>query len=236
MKKCIYGCENPGIFEGKGFYGKGKFRCSENWTQCPVHRKQISERVKKIRESESQEKKLETSIKRKHTMSLISENGLTGLQMNMLAVAKSRRQKDGTYFGIDKTIKTKRSILDDQGRDIYQLTAIKTAETRFGVYAGLKGKTAFEIYRYHVIKFTKHQPLNTLVNFEKRAGYGKSKDPYQLDHKFSTVQGFLNNIPPYIIGHISNLQMLPSKENNSKGSNCSITKEALFESFFNSLS
>jgi hypothetical protein len=77
------------------------------------------------------------------------------------------------------------------------------------------------------MKITNQQPLHLLENFDKRAAYGKSDDPYQLDHRFSIVQGFLQKVNPDVIGNIYNLQMLPSRENNSKGSNCSITLEQL---------
>jgi len=228
---CIYGCGLPGLFEGKGFYGKGKFRCSENWTHCPAKRLEIGKRVKNACDKRSDVQKKEIQQKRKDTLSKIDEYGNSGFKKNALAVANARRLPDGSYKGIIKTVKTKREIKDIKGHDIFMQAAIKTAASRFGIYAGLAGKTEFEIYRYHVNKITNKQPLHLLPNNEKRAGYGKSEDPYQLDHKFSTIQGFLNNIPPFIIGHISNLEMLPAKTNNSKGSNCSISKEELFMQF-----
>jgi len=41
----------------------------------------------------------------------------------------------------------------------------------------------------------------------------------------------MNHIPAKIIGHWSNLEMLPSQLNGSKWSNCSITEEQLFENY-----
>ena len=55
---------------------------------------------------------------------------------------------------------------------------------------------------------------------------------YTLDHIYSVQQGFRDNIPPYIIGHWSNLRLIPHKENSSKGMRCDKTKEQLFEDFF----
>lgn len=43
-----------------------------------------------------------------------------------------------------------------------------------------------------------------------------------LDHKISKCFGFNNNIEPNIIGNIHNLQIIPIKDNCSKGANCSI--------------
>lgn len=67
-----------------------------------------------------------------------------------------------------------------------------------------------------------------MENYEKR-----SKTGYSLDHKYSVRAGFDNNVPPKVIGHISNLHFIPVKENSSKGAECLITKEMLYELFKN---
>ena len=50
---------------------------------------------------------------------------------------------------------------------------------------------------------------------------------YHLDHKFSIIEGFKNNIKPEIIGSINNLEFIPWEENLLKRAKCSITKEQL---------
>ena len=233
---CMWGCGREGIFPSTSYYGlkDGKMKCSTSWTKCPAKQKTIKDAGNKISntyKNKSHEAKENIKQKRLSTLSIIDENGESGFSKNAQAVVRARRKADGTFSGSEKTKLTKRQCIDEHGRDIYQLAAIKTATTRFGQYAGLAGKTDFEKYRYWVYKITELQNLSLLENFSKRAGYGKTDDPYQLDHKFSVVQGFLHNIPPFIIGHISNLEMLPAKQNNSKGSNCSVTLEELFTSF-----
>lgn len=52
---------------------------------------------------------------------------------------------------------------------------------------------------------------------------------YELDHKYSKHQGFLNNVPPEVIGHYSNLQMIPRHSNRKKYNKCSITIDELYE-------
>lgn len=52
---------------------------------------------------------------------------------------------------------------------------------------------------------------------------------YELDHKYSKHQGFLNNVPPEVIGHYSNLQMIPRHSNRKKYNKCSITLNELYE-------
>jgi len=45
--------------------------------------------------------------------------------------------------------------------------------------------------------------------------------------------GFINDIPPEIIGSIVNLEILPARLNNSKKEKCSITKKQLFQQYEN---
>ena len=52
-----------------------------------------------------------------------------------------------------------------------------------------------------------------------------------LDHIYSIQQGFRELIPPYIIGHWTNLRVISLSENSIKGMRCDKTKEQLFEDF-----
>jgi len=61
---------------------------------------------------------------------------------------------------------------------------------------------------------------------------GLSRMDYNLDHMFSILEGFKNNIPPYIISDRCNLEIIPRYDNLSKGCECSITKGRLFNMFF----
>lgn len=54
-----------------------------------------------------------------------------------------------------------------------------------------------------------------------------------LDHIYSIQQGFRESIPPYIIGHYTNLQVIGLSENSIKGMRCDKTKEELFADFDN---
>jgi hypothetical protein len=73
---------------------------------------------------------------------------------------------------------------------------------------------------------TNKQPIKDLPNYSKRGRVG-IKDAYHLDHKYSIIEGFKNNIPPYLIGSINNLEMITWEENCSKKQNCSIELEEL---------
>lgn len=60
----------------------------------------------------------------------------------------------------------------------------------------------------------------------------KRSHNYHLDHKYSVYDGFVNNIPPYILADVSNLEILPQKDNLVKYTNSSITLDELFEQVF----
>jgi ribosomal protein L37AE/L43A/transposase len=79
----------------------------------------------------------------------------------------------------------------------------------------------FKKYKREVINLTKKQPIYELPNFNKR-GVSGVEGNYHLDHKFSIVEGFIQNINPNIIGNIKNLEFIPWEENVKKRTNCSI--------------
>jgi hypothetical protein len=56
---------------------------------------------------------------------------------------------------------------------------------------------------------------------------------YDLDHKYSVIEGFKNNISPEIIGHWKNLEILKGKNNRSKWRGCSITLVELLREICN---
>ena len=66
-------------------------------------------------------------------------------------------------------------------------------------------------------------------------GPNKRSRDLHLDHIYSIAEGFVNNIPPEIIGHWTNLRLIPKIENSSKGAKCHKTQEQLFEDFFNEI-
>jgi len=82
--------------------------------------------------------------------------------------------------------------------------------------------TRFQHYYKEVRKFT-HLTLkynfNKIPNIELR---GK-KHGYDLDHKFSIIDGFNNNIDPKVIGHWKNLEVIKAFDNRKKAGESSIS-------------
>ena len=77
-------------------------------------------------------------------------------------------------------------------------------------------KNDFEKYKSEVARITRKQDLTLLENYDKPRGLCGVDGAYQLDHKISIKYGYENNMPPEEIGHISNLQFIPWKENRTK--------------------
>lgn len=103
-----------------------------------------------------------------------------------------------------------------------------------GIYVPLEDLTEYQKYRNNVISFSEYN----LKLFGDEYIYENWKDDRnffnkQIDHIYSIKNGFLYNIPPYIIGSIINMRLIPYKENLSKGSKNDITKEILMEKYNN---
>jgi hypothetical protein len=95
-----------------------------------------------------------------------------------------------------------------------------------------KNKNDYEIYSRKVWKNTyqsvKEQGSN-IKNIELRG----RKYKYQLDHKYSIIEGFKNNIDPKIIGHWKNLEIISDIKNTRKLGKCSITIQELIQEINN---
>lgn len=113
--------------------------------------------------------------------------------------------------------------------NLHKLGIVRTEDRfRLGIdYEGyLESLPAYKKYRSNVMKVTNKQDISRLENVNKRGLCG-TKGAFQLDHKFSILEGFKEGIEPEIIGNIYNLEFIPWEENLKKGSNCSITEEEL---------
>jgi transposase-like protein len=89
----------------------------------------------------------------------------------------------------------------------------------------------YKKYRRKVINITNKQPIESLSNYEKR-GLAGVEGAYHLDHKYSILEGFKNDISPEIIGNINNLEYITWEDNLSKKEKCSITKEELLKIYY----
>ena len=97
---------------------------------------------------------------------------------------------------------------------------------------GIDDYNEFMKYRNKVTSLTnktyrKYKNIINPNNYKR----GKGLNDYQLDHKFSILEGYKQHIDSEIISSLPNLELLSSHDNESKGCKCSITKEELLEAY-----
>lgn len=90
----------------------------------------------------------------------------------------------------------------------------------------LKKLPEYVKYKRNVLRITNCQPISSLDYFNKR-GVSGIDGAYHLDHKYSILEGFKNNISFEKIGNIKNLIFIPWKDNLTKRTKCSISKEEI---------
>ena len=95
-----------------------------------------------------------------------------------------------------------------------------------GIWVPYESLTEYESYKREVWSHTNQNDLSELKNFYLRGKAGED-GAYHLDHKFSISRGFIEGIPPEIIGDKKNLEFIPWEENLSKQGKCTITIEEL---------
>lgn len=107
-----------------------------------------------------------------------------------------------------------------------RLSKIRLIFEEKGLWVPLEKKDDYQLYRYLVNFYTNKNQLSIMDNYDKR-GLAGIQGAYQLDHKYSIIQGYLNVVSPELIGSLQNLKFVPWEENASKQSKCSITLEEL---------
>ena len=122
---------------------------------------------------------------------------------------------------IGKRSKTYWASLTQEQKDVISQKT-KNTKVENGEWLADELREVFELYKSKVRTITRHNELNLLENYDKRG-----RTNYHLDHKYSIWQGFIDNTPPMIVGHIKNLKMVPFQENLAKYNKCSITLNEL---------
>jgi len=130
----------------------------------------------------------------------------------------------GCQLGLTKSFIDKYLGLTMYRRNMSEGNSVGTVKRFRGISYNkyLNIKDDYKKYKNDVMKVTRQQSINQLPNYEKRNNSGVD-GAYQLDHKYSIIEGFKNNISPEIIGGIKNLEFIPWEENIKKRTKCSIT-------------
>jgi hypothetical protein len=152
---------------------------------------------------------------------------------NLKAAARGRKYRDSsTYTEADRE-KSKQTCLEKYGVD--NPSKLKEVKEKIYQKAVARGCTRREersdrrLYYDAVWKFTEESWRN---HFDDINPTRLNRSHNALDHIYSIQQGFRDCIPPYIIGHYTNLRVISLSENGIKGMRCDKTREELFEDYF----
>jgi hypothetical protein len=112
----------------------------------------------------------------------------------------------------------------------------KARKTRYengtSAYITKEQLECYHFYKLQVRRLTKesYRLFKKAINpYNLKRAKGSNNEDYQLDHKFSIKDGFINKINPEIISSPINLRMVKSIENNKKAGKSSITIEELLD-------
>jgi len=158
--------------------------------------------------------------------------------LNRICKSCSKIGKNNPIFGkkgIDNpSYKQKRQSISGKNNPFYKNNIKeKIKETNYsnGKWVKPEDKSEFINYYEKVKSITQE---NYTKYFYDIPNSNKRSREYHLDHKYSIHSGFKNNIPPEVVGHYKNLEILPHSINESKGNKNSITLEQLFLDIKNS--
>ena len=149
---------------------------------------------------------------------------------NKEAVKRGRNYRPTNTYTEANREKSKQTCLEKYGVD----NPSKTKEVKEKIYqqAVARGCTPREdrslrrLYYDAVWKITEESWKNY---FDEINPDRLNRTYNALDHIYSIQQGFRESIPPYIIGHWTNLRVISLSENGIKGMRCDKTKQELFE-------
>lgn len=212
-----------------------KFRCEEKVTRCPALIKQ---------QEESRQKKWSNEERRAH-MKRMSDSGNSKIR-ELSEDANWRENKSrkisqkcverGGHNGYLNPMfgKSHKSSTKEKQRSKAQLRpkSVYESQTQTKVDRGLavakEDLTEFEVYKQTVTNLTRESWLKweSTIN-PNELPRGKE---YELDHKFSIMQGFIEGISAQIIAHPANLEIVSQKYNRTKNKKCSVTIDQLLES------
>lgn len=105
-----------------------------------------------------------------------------------------------------------------------KISRVKETFVEKGLCVPEECRLAFMRYKDKVYKLTNSKDLSSLNNIDKRG----REFGYEVDHIYSLLAGFLNNVPIEVISCIGNLRCIPAKDNNVKGQKCEMELEDLY--------
>jgi len=135
------------------------------------------------------------------------------------------KEKGGWFTPTAQQFKDRKNHLQNEGEDksgFYCSQYCKDTCPCYNLRTDPFQLVEFERYNREVWKYTN---LNVKYNFDKirNIELRGNKCGYDLDHKFSIMEGFNNNIDPKVIGYWRNLEVITAFDNRKKCMTSSIS-------------
>lgn len=146
-------------------------------------------------------------------------------------------------YGVDNPFKSHeiKEKIKEVLKDRYGVDNSANINTENRISSGIKTKiergwiipdeflSDYQIYRKKVKRLTEttYKTYKNVINPNNLERVTNGKNGFQLDHKYSIIEGFLNNVEPEIISHHYNLQMIEWGSNRAKSKRCDIDLEQL---------
>lgn len=169
---------------------------------CIIKRlRQLNIQTRGIKESKTQREK----EKRKQTC--LKKYGVEHVWLDK-SISDKKKKTWIKNYGVDnprKAEKVKTRIVN------------RSLETKYKLGMALRPelKTEWELYKSTCVNRANktYRKIKHKINPEKLK---RGRNLFTLDHIFSIKDGFINNVPPSLVSHPSNLRMLREKDNMSK--------------------
>lgn len=164
------------------------------------------------------------------------ENNEKRRQGNLKAVANGRKYRLKETYTETLKEKSKQTCLERYGVE----NGSQTKESRekisnARIKNGATPKHLRSLRRLYYDAVWKVTEEHWKLHFDKINPQRLNRSNNALDHIYSIQQGFKDNIPPYIIGHWTNLRVIALVENSIKGMRCDKTQGELFNNFFKNI-
>ncbi len=205
-----------------------------------------SQRIKNLTPSQ----KKEYQIRWLESMTTIDDNGLTGFERaNHKRNSKPRLEKERVFLKQQISMANKsEDELKKIHKKISQTMQNKSSSEKHQIYLKRKQtmihkqlwvsdnqKPLFWLYRQTVerlsnLTYNKYQHEINPTNIKR------TRNTYHLDHIVSIKDGFVNNIPPFILASKFNLRIITAKKNISKYTSSDMSHNCLIEKFFHAYS
>ena len=209
-----------------------KYRCEKSPSKClGIIEKQEDSRRRLMSPEERRAEMKRRSISGHEKLRMLNEDPAwrekKGRNISDAVVARGgHKGANNPMFGKrHKRASVVKQSIRAQQRDLDCYDRATDTKIRNGIAIPKDQKDPFVLYKDEVMKFTLRswKKYQSMIN---PTGLPRGKE-YELDHMYSIFQGFMDKIPPEVIGNQHNLRLIPKFDNRSKRVKCSITLEEL---------